>query len=139
MGPVTFLEIEFPGNQFKGEIIPALRELVDAGTIRIIDLVLVRKNADGKIEPVEINELDQLEGAAFAGLRAEISGLLSYGDIEALGGALENNSSAGILLFENLWATRFTDTIANANGRWVRMESVPPQILEEAIAAQGSV
>jgi len=138
MGPVTYLEIEFPGNQFKGEILPTLRELVDAGTIRIIDLVIVKKDENGAIETSEINDLDPHLAAAFTGLKAEVSGLLSYDDIATLGGALDNNSWAGILLFENLWATRFTDAVANANGRWVLMESVAPEVLAEAMAAQAA-
>ena len=55
MGPVTYMVVEFPGSQFKGEIAPALRELVDNRQIRIMDLVLVKKNADGSIESVELS------------------------------------------------------------------------------------
>ena len=63
-------------------------------------------------------------------------GILNYNDIEILAGALENDSTAGILLFENLWAERFTDAIANANGRWVLLESVPSDVLAAALAEQ---
>lgn len=56
-GPVDFLALEFKGNNFTGEIIPALMELVDNGTIRVIDLVIVRKNMDGTFEANELREL----------------------------------------------------------------------------------
>jgi uncharacterized membrane protein len=142
MGPVTYLVIEFPGNKFKGEILPTLRDLVDAGTIRVIDLVLVKKDADGKVAAIELNALTELDVAlamAFTGIDVEVSGLLSYEDIETLGDALENNSSAGILLFEHLWASRFLSAVANADGRLVLMESVSPLVLAEALEAQAGV
>lgn len=139
MGPVTYMVVEFPGSQFKGEIAPALRELVDNRQIRILDLVLVKKNADGSIESVELSSLSESDSelaARLAGLETTALGILNYNDIEILAGALENDSSAAILLFENLWAERFADAITNANGRWVLLESVPSDVLAAALAEQ---
>lgn len=137
-GPVSYLVIEFPGNQFKGEIMPALNDLVDAGLIRIMDLVVIKKDRDGNVNTLEMSSLDANEATAFQGFRADYLGLFNDEDLAILADTLDNNSSAGILLFENVWATRFTDAVANANGRWVLMESVPKEVLTEALAAAGA-
>lgn len=134
IGPVTYLVIEFIGNQFKGEIIPALQELVDNGVIHIMDLVFVRKDEDGSVEAIELSALPEELAAAFGGVQADAVGLFTEDDITALAGTLANNSSAGILLFEHLWAKPFVAAVANANGRWVLMESVPGDVLAEALA-----
>ena len=106
LGPVELLLVQFPGNQFTGEIIPALQELVETGTIRIIDLVFVAKDADGNAVGIELEELDDDSRENFNSLVTELEGLIADEDIEDLAAALEPNSSAGILLFENTWAKR---------------------------------
>ena len=137
MGPVTYMVVEFPGIKFKGEIVPALNELVDAGTIRIMDMLVVTKDADGVVAPYEISDLNNPEVAALLkGLKAEVSGLFNEDDIAILASTLDNNSAAGLLLFENRWAEKFTNAISNAEGRFVLLESVPADVLAEALAAQ---
>ena len=135
IGPVTYLVLEFQGRQFKGEIAPALKELVDKGMIRILDLVIIVKDEDGLARPVELSDIPAEGAKAFEGLRADNLGLLTYDDISFLAESLQNNSAAGILLFENLWTKRFVDAVANADGRWVMLEGVPPDVLNEALAA----
>ena len=135
IGPVTYLEIEFQGKNFKGEIVPALKELVDKGMIRIMDLVIVLKDEDGLARPVELSDIPAEAAEAFEGLSADNLGLLTYDDIAFLAESLQNNSAAGILLFENLWTKRFVDAVANADGRWVAFEGIAPDVLNEALAA----
>ena len=96
LGPVELLFVEFPGNQFSGEITPALQALVDAGTIRIIDLVFVAKDADGTAVGIEIEELDEASRGSFNALVSELEGLISEEDIADLAEELDPNSSAGI-------------------------------------------
>lgn len=131
LGPVELLEVRFPGNQFKGEIVPALRDLVESGTIRIIDIVFVRKSREGMVEKVEINELADDEYAAFDPLVSEIDGLISEDDVQRLASGLENNSSAGIMLFENTWASRFVTAIRRAAGEVVLSERIPQSVIEQ--------
>src|SRR5260221_14143829 len=99
LGPVELLVVEFPGNQFKGEIVPALKELVEKQMIRIVDFVFVRKEADGTVSSMEINQLDDGEYATFDPIVADVTGLLSDDDIRQLGELLDDNSSAGVVLF----------------------------------------
>lgn len=135
LGPVELLVIKFPGNEFKGEIVPALRELVENGTIRIIDLLFIRKDADGTVTANELMDLAPGLYELFDPLVSDIEGLLADNDVQALAGALENNSSAGVLLFENVWATRFRDAVVNANGQLILSERVPRSVIEAAAAA----
>jgi hypothetical protein len=135
MQPITYLVLEFPGSKLKGEIIPALADLVEQGTIRILDLLVVRKGLDSTLEAVEISSLPDEESGALAQLVPPTVGLFNERDIALLSEVLEPGSTAGFLLFEHLWAKNFTDAIANAEGRWVLMQSVPQDVVNEALAA----
>ncbi len=97
IGPVEILVVGFPGNQFTGEVAPALAELVQSGLIRVIDLVFVAKDADGNVVGIELSDIDPAVSAAFQPHVEEPSGLLAEEDIEDLGADLPPNSSAAIL------------------------------------------
>jgi hypothetical protein len=134
MGPVEFLAVEFPGNHFTGEIMPELKRVVENGTIRVIDLTFIRKDADGKIQSVELTELAEDEAAQFDPLVGEITGLLSPADVQKMGGALANNSSAVLLVFEHTWATELQNAVVRANGRLMVQERIPRETVDEALA-----
>jgi uncharacterized membrane protein len=133
-GPIELVAISFPGNQFSGEIIPALQELIDNETIRIIDIVFAIKDEDGNVDVIEVDDLPEDQASAYAPTVSEVSGLLSADDVQRLAAALEPNSSAGLMLFENAWATKFVDAVANANGQVILNERIPRAIVEAAIA-----
>lgn len=135
LGPVEILVVKFPGNQFTGEIAPALRDLVDAGTIRIIDLVFVSKDADGSLGAFEIQDLGEEEQASYNAVTDFEAPMMTTDDIERLGATLEDNSSAAIMLFENVWATKFRDAMVNAGGELVLNERIPRTVIEEVAAA----
>ena len=100
IGPVEYLIVAFPGNKFKGEIVPALQELVDAGTIRIIDLAFVVKDADGTVGTAELADLDSDVFKAFDALSPETMGLLNQDDLAAAGEELDPTTSAALLVTE---------------------------------------
>ena len=132
-GPVDIVLLGFPGNQFTGEVAPALGDLVSSGTVRILDLVFITKDADGNVAGVELGELGDA-GAAFEDVEGEVSELLTDEDIQAAGEELEPNSSAALLMFENTWAARLTDAIRGANGEVVAFERIPRAAIEEFLA-----
>jgi len=134
LGPVEYMVIEFPGNQFKGEIIPALREVVDAGIVRIIDLVFVRKDDRGSVSVMELKDLQQDAADAFAPLARDTSTLFAEDDVAKVSEIMENNSSAALLLFEHVWATRFRDAVLNANGRVIAGERIEKERVDAALA-----
>jgi hypothetical protein len=114
LGPVEYVLIGFPGNRFKGEIIPALAQLVEAGTIRIIDIVFVKKDADGAMEIFEYDALDEVTDVAE--IEGEAGGLLSDEDIAFAAEALEPDCSAALLVWGDRWAAPLADALRNARG-----------------------
>jgi uncharacterized membrane protein len=139
IGPIEYLVVAFPGNKFKGEIVPALAELVENEIIRILDLVFIIKDEEGNVGAVELAELDpDHEAAAMSDIAQIDRGLLNEEDIQLAGEALENNSSAGLLVFENVWATKFAEAVRNADGRLVANERIPHEVVQAAMAAAES-
>ena len=132
-GPVDFVALEFKGNQFKGEIFPELMKLVNDGVVRVIDIIVVRKDADGNVTHQEMQEVDKSVLAVFDPLKAEINGMIQVEDIEMIGEKLENNCTAALLMFENLWAVNFVKAVENANGRSVMHVRIPHEVVVETM------
>lgn len=137
IAPVEYLIIGFEGNNFNGDIVPALLELVEEGTVKILDIVFILKDGNGDITALEFDELDELE--PFRALTDDGSGLLNEEDIEIAAAALDPNSSAAFLVWEDLWATRFASAVRDSGGSIIRGERIPHEIVLDAIAfdAQG--
>jgi len=133
IGPVEYMVVAFPGNRFTGEIVPAIREQVDAGVIRVIDLAFVMKDAEGNVTGLEVGDLESEVGAAFAVLAGEGGGLLNEEDLEAAAEELEPNSSAALLVWEDLWATKIAEAIRNAGGELYDLERLPHEVVQAAI------
>ena len=102
MGPVDYLLVEFPGNQFKGEIVPALAELTQNGTIRIIDLLFVRKDEEGSVTWQELSDLPGDLAAAFDDVDGEVDDLLNEDDVDLAAKLLKPHSSAAVVVYENV-------------------------------------
>ncbi|MGE5603581.1 MAG: DUF6325 family protein [Nitrososphaerales archaeon] len=134
LGPIDFIALEFPGNRFKGEILPDLFELVDRGIIRIIDLVIIIKDQDGQMMVRELQELDEGQMTVLNPLKAEANQMITTEDIDRIAEKLENNSTAGLMLVENLWAKKTQQAMIDANGRLVLFERIPHDVVEEALA-----
>jgi hypothetical protein len=134
IGPVEYIAIAFPGNNFSGEIIPAIKELQDSGTIRVLDLVIISKDAEGNVSAVELSEASPETRATFAALGVENQNLLGEEDFEDIGGALDLNSTAALMIWENVWAERFAKSLRNADGILVANGRIPAALVEELMA-----
>ncbi|HEY7731060.1 MAG TPA: DUF6325 family protein [Gaiellaceae bacterium] len=132
IGPVEYMIVAFPGNKFRGEIAPALADLVESETIRIIDLTFVGKNAEGETISLELNDIDPEIRDAFESAGREISGLFSEEDLQLAAESLPPNSSAALLLWENLWATELAQAIRNAEGEILQLQRIPHDVVVEA-------
>jgi hypothetical protein len=132
LGPVDYLIVAFPGNEFRGEIAPALAELVDKGTIRIIDIAFVSKDAEGNIVAFELSNLadDVREALEKAGV--EVSGLFNEDDLMAAGEELEPDSSAALLVWENVWAREVAQKLRDAGGVLLDFERLPHEVVQAA-------
>ncbi len=132
IGPVDYAVIAFPGNQFKGEIAPAIGELVDAGTIRVIDIAFVGKDDDGTSVAMELTELDPQVQDALDSIGVEVGGLFNEDDLADIADGLEPGTSAAVLVWENVWARKVAQTLRGAGGELVAFERIPHEIVQAA-------
>lgn len=132
IGPVDYAIIAFPGNQFRGEIAPALGELVEDGTIRIIDIAFVGKSANGDTVAMELTELDPDVQAGLEKLGIEVGGLFNEDDLMDAAEGLEPNSSAALLVWENVWARKVAQAMRDAGGELVAFERLPHDVVQAA-------
>ena len=133
-GPIDFIALEFKGNKFRGDILPELFDLVNKGVIRIIDMVVIMKDEDGAVTVLELKELDPDTIRIFDPLHVAVTSIITRQDIDALAEQLENNSTAGAMLIENLWAVKTQEAMLAANGRLVMFERIPHDVVVEALA-----
>ncbi len=119
MGPIDYLVVEFPGNRMTGEAFPLLVDLVDRGIVRILDLMFIRKDEDGSVTALEIADLTgdgELDLTVFEGVH---SGVLGQDDLEEAAAAVEPGNSAGLLVYENLWAAPFAAALRRSGAQLV--------------------
>jgi len=132
IGPVDYAVIAFPGNQFKGAIGPAIADLVDSGTIRVIDIAFVGKGPDGDTVAMELTELDAEVQAGLDKAGIEVGGLFNEDDLQDIADDLEPNFSAAVLLWENVWARKVSQAMRDAGGELVAFERLPHELVQAA-------
>jgi uncharacterized membrane protein len=132
IGPVDYAVIAFPGNKFRGEIAPAIADLVDDGTIRVIDVAFVGKNADGDAVAMELMELDPdvQEGLDKAGV--VVGGLFNEDDLMDIAADLPPETSAAVLVWENVWARKVSQAMRDAGGELITFERLPHEVVQAA-------
>ena len=143
LGPVDYIVVEFPAgaSNFTGEMSEELLRLVDAGTIRVIDILILTKDADGSVDAMELSDLDEL--GELQRLEAELAELLAEEDVEHLAAAMEPGSTAGVLIWENLWAAPFASAARRSGGQLIANGRIPIQAIiasieaDEASASEG--
>lgn len=135
LGPVDFVIVEFPPGQsnFTGEMAAELLKLVDDGTIRVIDVLLLTKDADGTIEALELSELEDL--GPLVRLEAELAELLAADDVAHLAAAMDPGTVAGVLVYENLWSAGFASAARRAGGQLIANGRIPIQAIIASIEA----
>ena len=136
LGPVDYLVVEFPEGQqnFTGESVDALATLAEKGIIRILDLLILAKDADGSIEALEIDDLE--EQAAIRVFETEIAEILAADDVAMLAEAMLPGSVAGVLVYENVWAAPFASALRRAGGQFIASGRIPVQAIAASIEAE---
>jgi hypothetical protein len=135
MGPVSYLIVEFPGSKMTGEGFPILVDLVSRGVIRILDLRFISKDLDGGVQSIELSDIDrdgQFDLAVFEGAS---SGLIDKSDLSDAASVIKPGSSAGILIFENRWATPFINALRRGQAELVAAGYIPYDTLESSLDA----
>jgi hypothetical protein len=135
LGPVDWIVVEFPGSKFNGEIAPALADLVERDLVRVLDLLVLKKESDGTLEAFELSDLDEAEVGGFRSHEQELAMLLSEEDVTAVAAAVEPGSSAAVLVWENKWAAPFGAAVRHAGGQLVASGRIPIQAMLAAIEA----
>jgi hypothetical protein len=139
LGPVEMICIKFPNAFIKDEIASALKALVENNTIRIIDIIFIRKSESGEVTMTEIDEMEDVDHSILDPIIADIAGLIAEEDVEKIAQELDNNSFAALMLFENIWATDFRDAVLHANGELLLSERIPSSVINEVMTAQAQV
>ena len=138
LGPVDYLVVEFPADKanFSGEIAAELSSLVDRQLVRVLDLLLIQKEADGSVDVVELADTDASAVGELQALEVDLAFLLAEEDVESIGGALEPGSIAAVLVYENRWAGPFGAAVRRAGGQLVANGRIPTQALLAAVGAE---
>jgi len=135
LGPVDWIVVEFPGSKFNGEIAPVLQDLVQRGTIRVLDLLILKKDEDGGLEAFELSDVDPSELGELRHYENKLAMLLSEDDVTAVAAAIEPGSSAAVLVWENLWAAPFATAVRHSGGQLVASGRIPIQAILAALEA----
>jgi hypothetical protein len=135
LGPVDYLVVEFPAGakNFTGEMAAELLKLVDAGTIRVVDVLILDKNEDGSVDVTELSDVEEL--GALEAVEAELAELLAADDVAHLAAAMEPGSTAGVLIWENLWAAPFASAARRSGGQLIANGRIPIQAIIASIEA----
>jgi hypothetical protein len=135
LGPVDYIVVEFPAGKsnFTGEMASELLSLVDAGTIRVIDILILTKNEDGSVDATEFSDVPEL--GELQQVEAELAELLAEEDVEHLAAAMEPGSTAGVLIWENLWAAPFASAARRSGGQLIANGRIPIQAIIASIEA----
>jgi len=133
--PVDVMVIGFPGNKFSGRIAPAVLELVDDGTIRVIDLLFVSKDADGVVTTLAASDVDAQTGPAYLSINVVQPGALGPEDAEELTEDLKPNSSALLIAFENIWARKLLEAARDADAVVMDHIRIPSDVVAAVVTA----
>lgn len=135
LGSVDWIVVEFPGSKFNGEVAPAITDLVTRGLVRVLDLLIIKKDADGEFEAFEMADLDDSELGELRAYETELAMVLSAQDVADLAETIEPGSSAAVLVWENLWSAPVGAAIRHAGGQLVASGRIPTQAVLAAIEA----
>jgi uncharacterized membrane protein len=133
LGPVEMLAVAFPGSELKGAIVPALRELVESGVIRILDLAFVKKELDGTVTALEVNELDDDGKRPYGALGAPEQQYVKHDDLVEVAQDLDPGDSAALLVWEDRWAMKLAAAIRDVNGKVLALEHVPHETVDDVL------
>jgi len=133
--PVDVFFIGFPGNKFSGRITPAILDLVDNGTIRVIDALFVSKSSDGVVTTLEVSDLDAETGAAYAAVSVAQPGALGPEDAEEVSDDMPPNTSALLIAIENLWAAKVVEACQAADAVVIDQIRIPADVVQAALTA----
>ena len=141
LGPVDYVVVEFPADRanFSGEMAAELKALIERGAVRVLDLILLKKELDGSVEGFESHDFGDIDLGGLRELETELALLLAEEDVESIGAALEPGSVAAVLVWENVWAAPFGSAVRRSGGQLVASGRIPIQALAAVIEADEAI
>jgi uncharacterized protein DUF6325 len=138
LGPVDYLVVEFPADKanLSGEMALESTSLIERGLVRVLDLVVLRKDLEGSVSVDELHEVDEAQAGELLALEAELGMLLAEQDIEEIGTVIEPGAVAAVLVYENRWAGPFGSAVRRSGGQLVAEGRIPSQALLASIEAE---
>jgi hypothetical protein len=134
-GPIDLVVLEFPSGASGAAMADALVDLLDRGIVRLYDLMVVRKEADGSCTEVDLTAADDGALVSVQRLAGARSGLVGADDLPDLGSVLEPETTAVVLVYENAWAVPFVRAAFAEGGQMVATHRIPAQDLLDALDA----
>jgi hypothetical protein len=135
--PVEYAIIGFDDPKFSGRIVPELKRLTDSGIVRLVDMVLIQKDAAGAASGFELNDLEPELYEAFAPFDTHVSSLFTQEDLEMAATWIPANSTGVLLLWENLWTASLRQAIMDAGGTLLDRGEIAPGVIKEVETARG--
>lgn len=126
-GPIDYIVVEFQGNQFKGEVLSALKKAMDDGTIDVLDIALLMKDANGRMETIELKNIDNPIVDELSDKQFYPNGMIQNDDIQEISGLMDDNSSVGLLIIEQLWAKDLKQALIDENGKLIAEGRIHPE------------
>jgi Family of unknown function (DUF6325) len=138
LGPIDYVVVEFPAGEanFTGEMAAELVALANAGTIRLLDLLVLRKDDDGALEAFEVDDLDEID--ELRALETHVAEILAADDVAHLAEAMEPGSTAGVLVWENSWAAPFASAARRSGGQLIATGRIPIQAILASVEAENA-
>ena len=138
LGPIDYLVVEFPAgaSNFNGEMAKELLALVDSGSVRVVDVLILTKNEDGTVDAMELSDIPEL--GELQAVEAQLAELLAADDVANLAAAMDPGSTAGVLIWENLWAAPFASAVRRSGGQLIANGRIPIQAIIASIEADES-
>lgn len=134
LGPIDYIAVSFKGNNFNGSVLEALSKAADSGIIRVVDILFVMKDADGEVLMAEVTDQDEelVEMAKRLGMDDDLS-LLTEEDVQKIGAKMENDTSAGLLVIEQLWAKDLKKALLDLDAELLEEGRIHPEVISAAV------
>ncbi|MEP7034251.1 MAG: DUF6325 family protein [Dermatophilaceae bacterium] len=136
LGAVDWLVLEFPGSKFNGSIASEIQDLTERGLVRILDLLVVKKDEDGSFEAIELEDVDDSELGELRGFERNLAMVLGEQDLTDIATVIEPGSSAAVLVWENKWSAPFAAAVRHSGGQLVARGTIPNQAVLAALEAE---
>jgi hypothetical protein len=132
-GPIEFVVLRFDGTDFRGEVLREIQKVVDAGVIRVVDILLAVRLGDDPVRVLEVTEVENELLGRFEPMIRDAGGLLTEDDARRLSADLGPDAAVALLVFEHAWVAPIADAIEAVGGSVVLTERIPRSVVQQLV------